>query len=82
MRMSDLIENCEYDLEETSISKGGRCPTGFRRDLSNNRCVPVDTVDAQMERRKAVRSQMRKNSANVTKKPSLVDRMKSMFGKK
>jgi len=107
--MSDLIEDCEDDLEfgvdadldEARVVMRGaseqqkrqmalkmansnpdaRCPRGMVR--SNGKCVDSKSVTG----RKAIRSiraasPNNQPAAEPNKKPSLIDRMKAMFGKK
>lgn len=92
MRMSDLIESCEEDFEgeldeAIRIRKAGgkatsRCPNGFVVDLDSGKCIPKETAErnAKLRSKKAANRAMAKAAANKPK--SLVDRMKSMFGKK
>lgn len=100
MRMSDLIEDCEDDLEfgvDADLEEGKTisvvkppCPDGMHRDESG-KCVKISNLEMmkmkrkkEKERRSALRSNASaRNVASDNKRiPSLVDRMKSLFGKK
>ena len=121
MRMSNLIEDCEDDLEfgddleEQMLSEkiikypgktiaigqksitdlrkdaakdalrkadtdpDARCPRGYVR--SNGKCVKTGSVSGR-EAMRSLYNAGNRRAAEPQKKPSLVDRMKAMFGKK
>jgi hypothetical protein len=96
MRMSDLIEDCEDDLEfgvDADLEEGivirsalgkkpSRCPRGFVVDLDSGKCIKKDVAERNAKQRsKNFRASQAANAA-ANKKPGLVDRMKAMFGKK
>ena len=115
MRMSNLIEDCEddlefgIDLEEASAGSQRRtrerqmrgrnqlgmairaadrdpskkCPEGFRRN-AKGKCQSAHSLDRESSERsaKAVNQYKAMPMGGGEKKPSLVDRMKAMFGKK
>lgn len=93
MRMSDLIEACEAefefgaDLEEGKVIRKVRppCPDGTRRDEASGKCVKLSYLEQEKMKRqkeKERRAAMRNASPRSSAPPSLVDRMKSLFGKK
>jgi len=102
--MSDLIEDCEDDLEEGLRSqfrarknKGSlsnqlamadkdpskKCPAGFRRN-AKGKCQSAHSLDQESSEKsaKAINQYKAMPMGGGAKKPSLVDRMKALFGKK